>query len=135
MTYIAMIPAANLLGYAGQELSRKLPKVTGKVFETSIGSATECIMCTVILVKYKDKGVPIVRAALLGSILANILLSLGLCFFVGGLHKLGKMHKHGIIQTQEDYDDEQGQQSFSAAISEVGSNMLLVGARKSFKEI
>ena len=30
LNYIAMIPAANLLGFAGQELARKLPKVLGK---------------------------------------------------------------------------------------------------------
>lgn len=29
MNYIAMVPTANLIGYAGQELARKLPKVFG----------------------------------------------------------------------------------------------------------
>ena len=29
LNYIAMAPAANLLGFAGQELARKLPKVFG----------------------------------------------------------------------------------------------------------
>lgn len=28
--YIAMVPTANLIGYAGQELARKLPKVFGR---------------------------------------------------------------------------------------------------------
>ena len=30
LNYIAMIPTANLIGFAGQELARKLPKVIGK---------------------------------------------------------------------------------------------------------
>lgn len=30
LNYIAMIPTANLIGFAGQELARKLPKVFGK---------------------------------------------------------------------------------------------------------
>ena len=30
LNYIAMIPSANLLGFAGQELARKLPKVFGR---------------------------------------------------------------------------------------------------------
>ena len=30
LNYIAMVPAANLIGFAGQELARKLPKVFGK---------------------------------------------------------------------------------------------------------
>ena len=30
LNYVAMIPTANLVGFAGQELARKLPKVLGK---------------------------------------------------------------------------------------------------------
>ena len=30
LNYIAMVPTANLIGFAGQELARKLPKVVGK---------------------------------------------------------------------------------------------------------
>ena len=30
LNYIAMVPTANLVGFAGQELARKLPKVFGK---------------------------------------------------------------------------------------------------------
>lgn len=30
LNYIAMVPTANLIGFAGQELARKLPKVIGK---------------------------------------------------------------------------------------------------------
>ena len=30
LNYIAMVPTANLVGFAGQELARKLPRVLGK---------------------------------------------------------------------------------------------------------
>lgn len=30
LNYIAMVPSANLIGFAGQELARKLPKVFGR---------------------------------------------------------------------------------------------------------
>lgn len=30
LNYVAMVPTANLVGFAGQELARKLPKVLGK---------------------------------------------------------------------------------------------------------
>lgn len=49
--------------------------------------------------------IPVIRAAILGSILANLLLCLGLCFFVGGV--------------RED------KQSFDPVISESGSGLLL----------
>jgi Ca2+:H+ antiporter len=50
--------------------------------------------------------VPVIRDAIIGSILANLLLCLGVCFFVGGLRR--------EVQT------------FDSAISEVGSGLLLV---------
>lgn len=50
--------------------------------------------------------IAVIQAAILGSILANLLLCLGACFFVGGL-------------TREE-------QEFDEAISEVGSGLLLV---------
>ncbi|KAG8631714.1 hypothetical protein KVT40_000854 [Elsinoe batatas] len=106
LSYIAMVPSANLLGFAGQELARKLPKVVGVVLETTLGSLVEIILFMVLLITEKEYGGPVIRAAILGSILANLLLCLGMCFFVGGLKR----------QEQEFHD----------AVSEVGSNLMLV---------
>ena len=33
LSYIAMVPCANLIGFAGQELARKLPHVAGVLTE------------------------------------------------------------------------------------------------------
>lgn len=35
LAYIAMIPCANLIGFAGQELARKMPHVLGVLTETT----------------------------------------------------------------------------------------------------
>lgn len=104
--YIGMVPSANLVGFAGQELARKLPKVAGVMLETTFGSIVEIILFTVLMVQGGNTNVTVIRAAILGSILANLLLCLGLCFFVGGI-----FHP---------------QQTFHEAISEVGSNLMLV---------
>jgi Ca2+:H+ antiporter len=84
-SYIAMLPAANLLGFAGQELARKMPqKAIAVVLETTFGSVVELILFMVLL--KTDQGgsnVPVIRAAILGSILANVLLCLGCCFIAG----------------------------------------------------
>ncbi|KAL8796374.1 MAG: hypothetical protein Q9195_001281 [Heterodermia aff. obscurata] len=117
LNYIAMIPSANLIGFAGQELARKLPKVFGVVLETFLGGIVEIILFTILIVKSAESpdpketlpgtsNVPIIRAAILGSILANLLLCLGFCFFVGGMNK--------------------DEQVFDEAVSEVGSGLLLV---------
>lgn len=35
LSYIAMVPCANLIGFAGQELARKLPHMAGVLAETT----------------------------------------------------------------------------------------------------
>lgn len=53
-----------------------------------------------------DNLIPVIQAAILGSILANLLLCLGFCFFVGGMNR--------------------EEQTFAEAISEVGTGLMLV---------
>lgn len=47
--YVGMVPAANLVGFAGQELARKLPKVAGVILETTFGSIVEIILFAVLI--------------------------------------------------------------------------------------
>ena len=116
MSYIGMVAPANLLGFAGQELARKMPKVAGVLIETALGSIVEIILFLILIKRHstrEDTGaaehgnlIPVIQAAILGSVLTNLLLCLGLCFFVGGIR-----HKS---------------QKFHAAVSEVGTGLLLV---------
>lgn len=77
--YIGMVPAANLVGFAGQELARKIPKVMGVILETTFGSIVEIILFMILIGtnKANDANIPVIKAAILGSILANLLLCLG----------------------------------------------------------
>lgn len=113
LNYIAMIPAANLLGFAGQELARKLPLVLGVILETTFGSLVEIVLFMVLIHrehKYGEENaghyVQIIRAAILGSILANMLLALGACFLAGGIRRK--------------------ESEFHDAVSEVGTGLMLV---------
>ncbi|KAI0478647.1 putative vacuolar cation/proton exchanger 2 [Xylariaceae sp. FL0804] len=103
LAYVAMVPCANLVGFAGQELARKMPHMLGVLTETTLGSVVEIIMFMVLLVRGQYN---VIRAAILGSILATMLLCLGLCFFTAGLKR----------ETA----------TFSEAISEVGTGLLLM---------
>ncbi|KAI1658402.1 hypothetical protein F4813DRAFT_388677 [Daldinia decipiens] len=103
LAYIAMVPCANLIGFAGQELARKMPHMLGVLVETTIGSIVEIILFMVLLRKNQYY---VIQAAILGSILANMLLCLGLCFFTAGLRR--------------------EEATFHGAVSEVGSNLLLI---------
>ncbi|KIV91797.1 calcium/proton exchanger [Exophiala mesophila] len=115
ISYIAMVPCANLLGFAGQEFARKLPRVAGAVLETCLSSVVEIILFMVLIAKDNGTGeighgskIAVIQAAILGSILTNLLLCLGFCFLVGGMR-----HK---------------EQKFHPIISEVGSGLILVAA-------
>lgn len=102
LAYIAMVPCANMIGFAGQELARKFPHVWGVLTEITCGSVVEIVLFMVLLSKNQFY---VIKAAILGSILATMVLCLGACFFVGGLLK--------------------EEQTFSDAISEAGSGLLL----------
>ncbi|KAI5281240.1 hypothetical protein KEM54_003309 [Ascosphaera aggregata] len=107
LSYIAMVPAANILGFAGGELAKKLPKVVGVLVETTLSSVVEIVMFMILIHNDKDGNlIPVIQAAILGSIMANLLLCLGLCFFVGGMKR--------------------EEQVFHSVISETGSGLLLV---------
>lgn len=102
-----MVPAANLIGFGGQELARKMPKVIGVIVETTFGSIVEIILFMVLLkTSNHNENVPVIKAAILGSILANLLLCLGACFIAGGFKR--------------------DEQSFHSAVSEAGSGLMLV---------
>ena len=80
---------------------------TGVILETFLGGIVEIVLFMVLLARdHNDNLIPVIRAAILGSILANLLLCLGFCFFVGGMNR--------------------DEQEFDEVISEVGSNLMLV---------
>ncbi|GAP93257.1 putative Ca2+:H+ antiporter [Rosellinia necatrix] len=107
LAYIAMVPCANLIGFAGAELARKMPHTLGVLTETTIGSIVEIILFLVLLLSTEELNrFYIIRAAILGSILATMLLCLGLCFFAAGLKRKTA--------------------TFDAAVSEVGTGLLLM---------
>lgn len=81
--------------------------------ETFLGSIVEIVLFMVLIARSSSAAnghslIPVIKAAILGSILANLLLCLGICFFVGGMNR--------------------EQQKFDGAISEVGNGLLLTAA-------
>ena len=82
-----------------------MPKVFGILLETTLGSVVEIILFMVLL---SHNEFAVIQAAILGSILATLLLCLGLCFVAGGI-------RHP-------------EQEFDEVISEVGSGLLLTAS-------
>ncbi|HEX7718142.1 MAG TPA: hypothetical protein VF416_12710, partial [Marmoricola sp.] len=84
----AVAVLASLVGRSVEQLGDRFgPGATG-VLQSALGNLPELFICIFSL---KAGLVDVVRAALVGSILANLLLVLGLAFLVGGL-------RHGTQQ-------------------------------------
>ncbi|WWC89569.1 calcium/proton exchanger [Kwoniella dendrophila CBS 6074] len=81
-TFISIIPLAGLLGFATEEAALRLGQTLGGLLNATLGNAVELIVAILALIKCE---LQVVQSSLVGSILSNILLVLGMCFFAGGV--------------------------------------------------
>ncbi|GFF90262.1 vacuolar calcium ion transporter [Aspergillus udagawae] len=82
LNFLAIIPLASLLSFATEELAATMGQALGGLLNATFGNAVELIVSIIAL---KENQIRVVQASMLGSILSNILLVLGCCFFIGGL--------------------------------------------------
>ncbi|KAI9461600.1 calcium/proton exchanger [Lactarius psammicola] len=80
-SFLAIVPLAKLLGFATEELSLRLGQTLAGLLNATLGNAVELIVAIIALVKCE---LNVVQSSLIGSILSNLLLVLGMCFFAGG---------------------------------------------------
>merc|ERR1719160_431147 len=93
LNLIAMLPLANIMGVATEELAIHTGQTLGGLLNATFGNAVELI----VVIQSLRKGLLIItKGTLLGSILANMLLVLGMAFFFGGLFGAddGKLQKN-----------------------------------------
>ena len=95
MNAVAIIPLAGLLAYATESVASRLGDTLGALLNVSFGNAVELIIFIIALVKDE---IDIVQAALLGSILANLLLILGMAFLFGGLRYREQVYNSTVTQ-------------------------------------
>ncbi|PWZ02085.1 calcium/proton exchanger [Testicularia cyperi] len=81
-SFLAIMPLATILSQATEELSLRVGETIGGLINASLGNAVELIVAIVSLFNCE---LIITQTSLLGSILSNLLLVLGTCFFAGGL--------------------------------------------------
>lgn len=79
---IAIIPIARLIVLATEQLATRTGDAVGGLLNATFGNAPELIIALVAL---KAGLYEMVRASIIGAILANLLLALGVSFFLGGL--------------------------------------------------
>lgn len=79
---IAIVPLAGQMGLATETLARRLGSHWGGLLNATFGNATELIIGFFAL----HAGlIELVRASIIGSIIGNILLVMGLSIFIGGM--------------------------------------------------
>lgn len=79
---LALIPIAALIVRATEQIAARTSDAVGGLLNATFGNAPELIIGIVAL---RAGLLNMVRASLIGAILANVLLALGLSFFLGGL--------------------------------------------------
>jgi Ca2+:H+ antiporter len=78
----AILPLAGLIGRSTEQLALHTGPRIGGLVNATFGNVTELVIAIFLIL---DDEIDIVKASLTGSILGNLLLVLGLSFFVGGL--------------------------------------------------
>src|SRR5205814_9504233 len=93
----SLIPLAGLIGLGTEHLAHRAGPAWGGFLNAAFGNAAELIIAVVAL---RSGHVELVKASMTGSIIGNLLLVLGLSFFVGGLGRRGqKFHRTAATNT------------------------------------
>lgn len=95
MNAIAIVPLAAMLSFATESVAHRLGDTIGALMNVTFGNAVELIIFIIALVKNEIR---IVQASLLGSILSNLLLILGMCFLFGGLRYREQIYNSTVTQ-------------------------------------
>ncbi|RIA83793.1 Sodium/calcium exchanger protein [Glomus cerebriforme] len=91
LNFLAIIPLAKLLDFATEDVSLRVGQTIGGLLNATFGNAVELIVSVVALMEGEIR---VVQASILGSIISNLLLILGLCFIAGGIyHKQQKFNQ------------------------------------------
>jgi Ca2+:H+ antiporter len=93
----SLIPLAGLIGLGTEQLARRSGPALGGFLNATFGNAAELIIAVVAL---RGGHIALVKASITGSIVGNLLLVLGLSFFVGGLGRRSqKFHRTAATNT------------------------------------
>ncbi|KAF4772712.1 calcium/proton exchanger [Colletotrichum scovillei] len=82
INFLAIIPLAAVLSFATEQVSVRCGKEVGALLNTTFGNAVEAVIGIVAL---RKGHIDVVQMAMLGSILSDLLLVTGMCFFLGGI--------------------------------------------------
>jgi Ca2+:H+ antiporter len=94
-SFLAIMPLAGLLSYGTEEVALRVGQTLGGLLNATLGNAVELIVAIIALFHCE---LTITQTSLIGSVLSNLLLVLGMCFFVGGLRYKEQEFKQSAAQ-------------------------------------
>jgi len=92
---VAIVPIASLIVRSTEHLATYTGQAVGGLLNATFGNAPELIIALVAL---KAGLLDMVRASIAGAILANLLLALGVAFFLGGLRHHTQTYQAGAAR-------------------------------------
>ncbi|KAL9083645.1 MAG: hypothetical protein Q9159_005654 [Coniocarpon cinnabarinum] len=95
MNAVAIIPLAGLLAHATECVASAMGDTWASLLNVTFGNAVELIIFIIALAKDQ---ISTVQAAIMGSILANLLLILGMAFLFGGLRYQEQFYNSTVTQ-------------------------------------
>ena len=92
---LAIVPVARLIVLSTEQLATRTGDAIGGLLNATFGNAPELIIALVAL----RAGFPdMVRASIIGAILANLMLATGVAFFIGGLSRHTQEYNAGAAR-------------------------------------
>ncbi len=92
---LAIVPIAGLIVQATEQLAVRTGDAIGGLLNATFGNAPELIIALVAL---KAGYFDMVRASIIGAVLANLLLATGVAFFLGGLRHHNQEYNAGATR-------------------------------------
>jgi Ca2+:H+ antiporter len=92
---LAIVPAARLIVLSTEQLATRTGDAIGGLLNATFGNAPELIIALVAL---RAGYFAMVRASIIGAILANLMLAMGIAFFVGGLRRHTQEYNAGAAR-------------------------------------
>ncbi|KAK1774066.1 Sodium/calcium exchanger protein-domain-containing protein [Copromyces sp. CBS 386.78] len=97
LNFFAIIPLAAVLSFATEEIAHKLGETLGGLVNATFGLTIPLLQVSIVALRAGE--IEVVQASMLGSILSNLLLVLGMCFLLGGIFNMRDSNGIGIEQT------------------------------------
>jgi Ca2+:H+ antiporter len=92
---LAVVPIARLIVLSTEQIATRTGEAVGGLLNATFGNAPELIIALVAL---RAGFYDMVRASIIGAILANLILAMGVAFFLGGLRRHTQEYNAGAAR-------------------------------------